>query len=71
MYFDPDTKRDIFTRMAAALAEDGQLLLGATENAANIVRGFEADMQVAALYRWRNARGSGLSNILSMAKLRA
>ena len=71
MYFDPDTKRDILTRLASALADDGQLLLGATENAANLVRGFEADMQVAALYRWNKGSDAGRSNVLSMAKLRA
>lgn len=71
MYFDVVTKRDVLARLTSALADDGMLILGATENASNLVPGLEADMQVAALYRRRNPGLMDVSNIVKLAKMRA
>jgi chemotaxis protein methyltransferase CheR len=53
MYFDPRTKQDILHRSSSALASDGWLLLGATENTSGLTTGLEPDLRAAGVYRLR------------------
>lgn len=50
IYFDGPTKADILTRIAAQLAPDGYLMLGAAETVIGVTTAFEASMERRGLY---------------------
>lgn len=56
MYFDTSTKRDILGRLSNALAPDGHLFIGATENTTGLAPRLEGDHRIAALYRRKVAK---------------
>ncbi len=70
MYFDTDTKRDILGRMSDAVADDGWLLLGATENTSGLAKDLVPDIRIPAGYRPRN-HASASGRVLKMMPMRA
>jgi chemotaxis protein methyltransferase CheR len=51
IYFDPPTKSDVLTRLAASLAPDGALLLGSAETVISLTDALVPDPQYRGLYR--------------------
>jgi chemotaxis protein methyltransferase CheR len=51
IYFDPPTKSDVLTRLAASLAPDGALLLGSAETVISLTDALIPDPQYRGLYR--------------------
>ena len=52
IYFEPDMKRQILTRMSRIMAPDGYLLLGGAENVLDAPEAFErAGVPRAGVYR--------------------
>ena len=56
IYFDPDTKADIFARLAKVLEADGALALGAAESVVGISDAFKPYPERRGLYRPNAAR---------------
>ena len=63
LYFDPDTRRQAFDRLASATASDGMLMLGAGETVVGQTDKFEPASCGSAMYSPKAV--SGVSSILS------
>ncbi|QZD94661.1 CheR family methyltransferase [Qipengyuania gelatinilytica] len=63
LYFDPDTRRRAFDRLASATASDGMLMLGAGETVVGQTDKFEPASCGSAMYSPKTV--SGVSSILS------
>jgi chemotaxis protein methyltransferase CheR len=70
IYFDQDTKVQIFGRLAKALEPDGVLALGAAESVVGISDAFKADPERRGLYR-PNAVRTARAGVTAMSLLKA
>jgi chemotaxis protein methyltransferase CheR len=70
IYFDQDTKVQIFGRLAKALEPDGVLALGAAESVVGISDAFKADPKRRGLYR-PNAVRTARAGVTAMSLLKA
>jgi chemotaxis protein methyltransferase CheR len=70
IYFDQDTKIDVFDRLAGMLEPDGVLLLGAAESVVGISDAFKPDPDRRGLYR-PNADRAARAGTMAAAPLKA
>jgi chemotaxis protein methyltransferase CheR len=71
IYFDQDTKINIFGRLAKAMEGDGFLVLGAAETVVGLTDVFKPFPDKRGLYRPSGARAGGPQGATSMAKIAA
>jgi chemotaxis protein methyltransferase CheR len=71
IYFDQDTKTDIFARLAKALEADGALALGAAESVVGISDAFKPYPERRGLYRPNAARTAPVVGAMSPPKAAA
>jgi chemotaxis protein methyltransferase CheR len=70
IYFDQDTKTNIFDRLARVLEPDGVLVLGAAESVVGISDAFKADSERRGLY-YPNAARTARAGVTAMSLLKA
>jgi chemotaxis protein methyltransferase CheR len=70
IYFDQDTKTNVFGRLAKALEPDGVLVLGAAESVVGISDAFKADSERRGLY-CPNAARTARAGVTAMSLLKA
>jgi len=71
IYFDQDTKINIFGRLAKAMEGDGFLVLGAAETVVGLTDVFKPFPDKRGLYRPSGARAGGPQGATSMPKIAA
>jgi chemotaxis protein methyltransferase CheR len=71
IYFDQDTKADIFARLAKTLEADGALALGAAESVVGISDAFKPYPERRGLYRPNAARTAPVAGAMSSPKTAA
>ncbi|MGQ7336283.1 CheR family methyltransferase, partial [Streptococcus suis] len=71
IYFDQDTKINIFGRLAKAMEQDGFLVLGAAETVVSLTDVFKPFPDKRGLYRPAGARAAGAPAGPAMPKIAA
>jgi chemotaxis protein methyltransferase CheR len=71
IYFDQDTKIDVFNRLAGSMERDGFLLLGAAETVVGLTDLFKPCAERRGLYRPSVFNAAAISGAPALAKLRA
>lgn len=69
MYFEPGVKQEILARAGGAMARDGWLVLGATENTAGLDSNLEQDPRIPGAYRPHDPAAGRVINISSRIRV--
>ena len=71
IYFDQDTKINIFGRLARSMEQDGFLVLGAAETVVGLTDAFKPFPDKRGLYRPNGARAASVPGVTSTPKIAA